>query len=195
MKTRLSVVAILLLGACATTQSYDYSKEPDPRKLEYVIGVNDHLAIQVWKNPDLSGEVVVRPDGTITLPLIGDLVAEGRTPTQLRAEVLRNLEKFVRGDGAVVTVAITAVNSYSFTVSGKVEHPGVFQSQKYVTVLEAMQLAGGPNRFASPRKMQLMRRDRSGQLRVIPVDYAAILAGKAPAANLVLLAGDQLHVP
>lgn len=185
----------VLLSACAGTVHYDYSKEPDPRRGEYVIGVADTLSITVWKNPELSGEAVVRPDGTITLPLVGDLTASGRTPSQLKEEITRHLANFVRNEGAVVTIAVTGVNSYSFTVSGNVEHAGVFTSKKYVTVLEAMQLAGGPNRFASARKTQLMRRDRAGNLRIIPIDYPAVLAGKQPAANLALFAGDQLYVP
>jgi polysaccharide export outer membrane protein len=187
----------LLLSACATVErpDYDYSKEPDPRRSEYVIGVADQLSILVWKYPDLSRDVTVRPDGTITMPLIGDLTADGRTPTQLKVELAKQLTKYVRDESAVVTVAVTGVNSYSFTVSGNVERPGVFTSNKYVTILEAMQLAGGPNRFASPRQTQLMRRDKKGRLRIIPIDYTAVLDGSQPEANLALLAGDQIYVP
>jgi polysaccharide biosynthesis/export protein len=189
-------ILLLLLCACGGPRvQYDYAKEPDPRRSEYVIGVSDHLAIMVWKNPDLSRDAVVRPDGTITMPLIGDLQANGRTPTQLREEITRQLARFVRDEGVVVSVAVTGVNSYSFTVSGNVERPGVYTSQKYLTVLEAMQLAGGPNRFASPRQTRLMRHDRTGKLRNIPIDYLAVLEGKQPEANLALIAGDQLFVP
>lgn len=187
-----------LVAACAGSRgaTYDYSREIDPRKGEYVIGVGDGLSIQVWKNIDLSKEVVVRPDGTITLPLIGDLHADGLTPTQLRNEVSKELVKFVRGESQVVTIAVTAVNSYNFTVSGNVERPGVFSSQRYVTVVEAIQLAGGPNRFASPREVKLVRRNRrDGKERSIPINYPAIIDGTMPAANLALMAGDQLHVP
>lgn len=185
----------VLLSACAGAVHYDYSKEPDPRRSEYVIGVADTLSITVWKSPELSSEAVVRPDGTITLPLIGDLTADGLTPSQLKDEITRSLAKFVRSEGAVVTISVTGVNSYSFTVSGNVGHPGVFTSKKYVTVLEAVQLAGGPNRFASAGKTQLMRRDRGGNVRIIPIDYPAVLAGRQPEANLALMAGDQLYVP
>src|SRR5688572_17660081 len=79
--------ALVGVLTCATpATSYDYSHEPDPRKTEYVIGASDVLRIHVWRNPDLSGETTVRPDGTITLPLVGDISAAGRTPGQLRAE-------------------------------------------------------------------------------------------------------------
>lgn len=193
---RTAIPALLvLLAACGHAARYDYSKEPDPRRSEYVIGVADQLNVHVWNNPDLSREITVRPDGTVTLPLIGDLKASGRTPSELKQDVATQLAKFVRGEGAVVTIAVTAVNSYSFTVSGNVQRPGLYTSQKYVTVLEAVQLAGGPNRFASPKGTKLMRRDRAGALRIIPIDYPAVLEGRRPEANLALVAGDQLHVP
>lgn len=188
---------LLVLASCAATvqNNHDYSKEPDPRKTEYVIGVADQLSILVWKNPDLSRDVTVRPDGTITLPLIGDLRADGLTPTQLKNEITTQIAKYVRGESASITVAVTAVNSYSFTVSGSVERPGVFSSPKYMTVLDAIQLAGGPTRYASPAGTQLMRRDREGRLRIIPINYPRVLDGTEPQENLVLLAGDRLHVP
>lgn len=189
---------LLVLASCATAatvHNYDYSKEPDPRRTEYVIGVADQLSILIWKNPDLSREVTVRPDGTITLALIGDLRADGLTPTQLKNEITTRLAKYVRDEGASITVAVTAVNSYSFTVSGSVERPGVFTFPKYMTVLDAIQLAGGATRFASPERTQLMRRDRDGKLRIIPINYPRVLDGTEPQANLVLLSGDQLHVP
>lgn len=195
---RQAIPALLLaLGACRATvrHDYDYTKEPDPRRSEYVIGVSDQLSIRVWKTPDLSTEATVRPDGTITMPLLGDLTADGLTPSQLKEEIARQLAKYVRDEGAVVTIAVTAANSYSFTVSGNVEHPGVFTAKKYVTVLEAMQLAGGPNRFASPRETKLFRRDRAGKVRAVPIDYPAVLDGSLPEANLALLSGDQLYVP
>ncbi len=185
----------LLAAACgAPAIHYDYTREPDPRRSEYVIGVSDHLAIKVWKNPDLSTEAIVRPDGTITMPLIGDLKAAGRTPTDLKAEVSKQLANFIRDESAVVTIAVTAVNSYSFTVSGNVEHAGVFSSPKYVTVLDAVQLAGGLNRYAGS-EVRLYRHDPSGKMRMIPIDYKAVQEGRQPEANLALLPGDQIYVP
>lgn len=197
-KRLLALPALLLaLSGCGVRYKYDYASEPDPRRLEYVIGVSDQLSIQVWKNPDLSGDVTVRPDGTITLPLIGDLTADRKTPTELRNEIARHLAKYLRGEGAEVTVAVTTVNSYSFMVSGNVERPGVYTAQKYVTVLEAIQLAGGPNRFASPRKTKLFRRPTGpgAKARTVPIDYASLVDGSRPEANLALFPGDQIYVP
>lgn len=194
--TRTLAALMALLSACAAPAiKYDYSIEPDPRRSEYVIGVSDALSVQVWRNPEVSRDAIVRPDGTITLPLIGDLEASGRTPSQLREAIRVRLAKFVRDEGAIVTVAVTSVNSYGFTVAGNVERPGVYTSQKYVTVLEAVQLAGGPNRFASPRKTVLLRRDGAGRVRTIPINFPAVLRGEQPEANLALLAGDQVYVP
>jgi polysaccharide export outer membrane protein len=191
-----SLALLALLAGCRGHAAFDYSKEPDPRQREYVIGISDQLSIQVWRNPEVSGEVTVRPDGAITLPLIGDLVAGGRTPSELRDDITKQLTKFLRGEGPVVTVAVTAVNSYSFTVSGNVERPGVYTSARYVTVLEAIQLAGGPNRFASPGSTQLARRTtRSQKPRNIPINYPKVLDGSQPEANLVILPGDQIYVP
>ena len=197
MKTTIPALVLLLAGCASTApqRGFDYSKEPDPRGAEYVIGVADSLSITVWKTPEFSRDVVVRPDGTITLPLLGDIHADGKTPSQLRAEIATQLAKFVRDEGAVVTVAVNAVNSYSFTVSGNVERPGVFSAPRYVTVLDAIQLAGGPSRFASPEGTQLVRRDKAGKVRVIPINYPKVLEGAEPQANLVLLAGDQIQVP
>ncbi len=192
---RILGLVLLMAGCGAPAIHYDYSQEPDPRRGEYVIGIADRLSIKVWKNPDLTTEAVVRPDGTITMPLIGDVRAAGRTPSQLRDDITRLLGNFIRDEGALVTIAVTGINSYSFTVSGNVEHAGVFSAQKYVTVVEAIQLAGGPNRYASPERTKLLRRGTDGKLRVIPINYSDVVAGKRPEANLPLVAGDQLFMP
>jgi polysaccharide export outer membrane protein len=191
------VTALGALAGCATAgPPYDYASEPDPRKAEYVLGPSDVLRITVWRNPDLSGDTTVRPDGTITMPLIGDLRAAGRTPSQVRAEIADRLKTFLRDEAATVTLAVSAINSYRFTVSGNVEHPGSFASNHYVTFSEALTLAGGPNRFASPERCVLVRADPAGAApKRIPINYTAILAGKRPDMDLPLLAGDLIVVP
>ena len=197
MPIRSALYALILSAAACggAVINYDYSKEPDPRKSEYVIGLSDRLAIKVWKNPDLSTDVIVRPDGIITLPLLGDLRASGRTPTQLKVEIQKLLANYIRDESAVVTVTLTAVNSYSFTISGNVEHPGVFNSEKYVTIVDGIQLAGGMNRYASPEQTQILRPGKDGKIRAIPIDFPKVQAGKMPEANIVLLAGDRVFVP
>jgi polysaccharide export outer membrane protein len=192
----LALSALLLAGCPTKTPYYDYSKEPTLENLEYEIGVSDGLRITVWKNPDLSTDAVVRPDGTITMPLIGDIKAAGRTPSELRGEITSRLGQFIKDDSAVVTVAVTEFNSYRFTVSGNVENPGVFTSVHYVTVAEAIALAGGPNKFANNAGVVIVRRDRkTGKYRRIPVNYNDVRSGARPEANLVLLPGDTVYVP
>ncbi len=191
-----ALAAACLVACAASTPYYDYSKEPDPSNMEYVIGVSDALQINVWHQEDLTTAAIVRPDGLITMPLIGDIKAAGRTTTELRAEITQKMSKFIRDESAVVTVAITAVNSYGFTVAGNVEAPGVYHPSKYVTVAEAIAQAGGPNKFASHAGLVLIRQDRqTGKYRRIPINYDDIRSNKKPEANLVLMPGDTVYLP
>lgn len=197
MRYVLALTLVLTLAACGPgTSHYPYAEEPNPAQREYVIGVSDSLRVSVWKNPELTTETRVRPDGTITMPLIGDVVAAGRTPTELKQAVSDKLRAYIREDAAVVTVAVLEVNSYRVTVAGQVQQPGMYASRDFLTVADAIALAGGPNRFASPDEAVLIRRDpRSGQVRRIPIDYSEIAKGKALEQNLVLMAGDTIFVP
>jgi polysaccharide export outer membrane protein len=190
------VLWVAIAAGCATTHPpYDYASEPDPRKGEFVLGPSDTLRVNVWRNPELSTDATVRPDGTISLPLVGDLQAAGRTSAQLRAEISKRLVTFIKEESATVTVAVTAINSYRFLVSGNVERPGAYSANHYVTVAEAMALAGGPNKFADAEDMVIIRPDGAGGVRRIPIDYPGIVSGKRPVENLVVVAGDNLYVP
>lgn len=194
-KALLLGVVLAAVAGCRSSRTFDYQREPDPRTREYVVGPADQLRINVWRDPDLSLETRVRPDGTFTMPLLGDIRAAGRTPSQIRREVGKQLAKYVKTETAVVTVAVVAVGSYRFAVSGNVERPGVFTSPYYVTVLEAIAMAGGPNRFAAPARSTILRADGTGHTRSIPVNYEGMTAGQTPEQNIVVLAGDNIHVP
>jgi len=187
----LCVLASTAIVGCGPAY-YDYSKEPDPRKGEFVLGVNDAVHVNVWKNAELSVDARVRPDGTITMPLVGDIKAAGRTPSSLKSEITKRLQSFVRDEGAIVSIAVTEVNSYRFTVAGQVEHAGLLTAKYYVTASEAIAMAGGLNRFANPHKLTLVRNDQHG-LRRIPIDYERIASGLHPEEDIVLLAGDTLY--
>src|SRR5438128_297060 len=115
-------IALVCLPGCVPNVTYDYSKEPDPRNTDYVVGVSDAIRINVWKNGELSTEATVRPDGTVTMSLIGDIKAAGRTSKELREEIGRRLSAYLKSEETPITVAVTAVNSYRFTVGGNVEH-------------------------------------------------------------------------
>src|SRR5438874_9813418 len=95
MRRILFLCAAAFYGVGCGAPAYDYSQEPDPRKTEFVIGASDGVRITVWKNPELSTDATVRPDGTITMPLLGDLQAVGKTPSQLRDLVTRKLSAFI----------------------------------------------------------------------------------------------------
>jgi len=187
-------VALALVG-CATPQPrFDYSKEPDPRQAEYVVGPSDVLRINVWKTPDLSVEATVRPDGTITLPLVGDVIAAGRTPSLLRAEIKRRLTAFLRDDNQAIEVIVETVNSYHFSVAGNVEHSGLFSTRHYVTVSEAIALAGGANRYADLERVILLRQGSTGA-RTLPINLKEIYSGKHPEMDLVVAKEDRIFVP
>lgn len=169
---------------------YDYKTEPDPRKLEFQIGPLDQIQVRVWKNQDLSAEVTVRPDGIITLPLIGDVKAAGRTPTELQKEIHTRLGAFIRGEELVVSVGVSAVNSYHFTIVGAVEHAGVFTARSYVSAVEAVAMAGGPNRF-SGSEIYIVR---GTPARKIPIDLKRAQTPEHADENIIVLRGDMIVV-
>jgi polysaccharide export outer membrane protein len=195
----LAVVVVLLAAACgAGVPHYDYSKEPDPRNKELVLGVGDQIAINVWENANLSTEATIRPDGTITMPLVGDIKAVGETPSSLKARLKTQVQNFVRlqGAGTEITVAVKSWKSYRFTIQGEVVRSGVFTSDQYVTVADALALAGGLTRFAKRNEIVLTRRDpKSGDLRQIPLAYESLASGKRPDMNIYVLPGDTIWVP
>lgn len=190
----LAVAAVL--AACGPKfPTYDYSQEPDPRTQEWVLGVGDDITINVWEDPRLTTEATIRPDGNVTMPLVGDLRAVGETPTSLKEKIKKKLADFVK-QGSEITVALRGANSYRFTVSGEVTRPGMQSLGYFVTVSEAIALAGGFTRFAKRNEMVLQRRDpKSGTVRAIPLAYDALIGSKRPEMNIVLVAGDSLFVP
>jgi polysaccharide biosynthesis/export protein len=171
---------------------YADAAQRDPRGKPYVIGVADVVRVGVWKDESLSAEAIVRPDGTITMPLVGELRAAGRTAAQLQQDVTQRLAAVVKD--AAVTVSVTEVNSYRFTVAGNVEHPGLFSARYYLTVSEALALAGGPNRYAETDEVVVVR-PVNGSLLRIPINYDDILSGRSPEQDIVILAGDSVRVP
>lgn len=194
----LVVVLVMAVAGCKPTlPTYNYAGEPDPRTSEWVLGVGDQLAINVWENPGLTTDATIRPDGTITMPLVGDLRAVGETPTSLKALIRTRLTDFIKlGSGAEITVAVRGANSYRFTIVGEVTRPGVVQLGYYVTVVEAIAMAGGFTRFARRNAIKLLRRDpKTGVTRTIPIAYDFLADGSHPEMNIAILAGDSLFVP
>jgi polysaccharide export outer membrane protein len=185
----------LLLGCASANLNYDYTKEPDPRAQEFPVGPGDRLQINVWRDEELSTEARVRPDGAITVPLVGDIRAAGRTASQIRDEIQSKLTAFMKSETAKVTVIVSEVYSYYFTVSGNVERPGIYRPTSYVTVLEALSISGEPNRYADTDNLKILRRDPSGGLKRIPINYDLLRRGERMDQNVVILAGDNIVVP
>ncbi len=171
---------------------YAEAARHDPRGKPYVIGVADVVRVGVWKDESLSADAIVRPDGTITMPLVGELLAAGRTAAGLQRDAATRLAALVKD--ASVTVSVVEINSYRFTVAGNVEHPGLFSARYYLTVSEALALAGGPNRYAETDEVVIVRWT-GGKLVRIPINYDDILSGKSPEQDIVILAGDSVRVP
>jgi polysaccharide biosynthesis/export protein len=160
---------------------------------DYVIGPGDLLSIDVMNEPDVTGKVPVRPDGMITVPLIGDIQASGLTPDKLQAAITSKLTDYVRQPA--VTVVVEEMNSRQFNVMGKVQHPGAFVLNKPTRVLDALALAGGFNEFAKTNKVYVLRTNASGATVRLPFNYKKVSAGEDDQDNIELQAGDTVIVP
>ncbi len=158
----------------------------------YLIGPEDILEISVWKDPSLTKEVVVRPDGKISFPLIGELRAGGVSVEELEKELKSGLEKFI--PDVVVTVMVIKVNSLKIYVLGKVARPGVYSIGKPLNVLQALALAGGLTPFAKAKKILILRNENSQHIR-IRFNYEKIEKGEFLEQNIPLHSGDVLVVP
>jgi polysaccharide export outer membrane protein len=161
-----------------------------------VLGVGDVVEVNVWEQKDLTTEATIRPDGTITMPLVGDLKARGKTPSQLRNDIKTALTNFLKLQaGNEVTVAVKAYNSYRFTVNGEVSRPGMYTNNDYLRAADAIALAGGPTRFAKRSDIRILRQDAKGNQVSIPIDFDLVASGKRPDMNIWILADDVIYVP
>jgi polysaccharide biosynthesis/export protein len=158
----------------------------------YIIGAQDVLDISVWKEPEVSRVVPVRPDGKISLPLLNDVQAAGLNPGQLAAQITESLKKFVTNPQ--VTVIVTTINSQRVYILGEVSRPGAFPLLPNMTVLQALSSAGGFTQFAREKKIYVLRNEDGKQVKH-PFDYKAVIDGKNPDQNIVLKAGDTIVVP
>jgi polysaccharide export outer membrane protein len=160
---------------------------------EFVIGVGDILAVNVWKESEISKVVPVRSDGRISLPLIGEVLASGRTPRQLEVEVTKKLKDYV--SQPEVTIVVQEIKSQKFNILGMVSHPGSFPLTKPMTVVDAIATAGGFRDFAKQKDIYVLRADASGkQVRLI-FNYKDVIKGKHPEQNIELQQNDTVVVP
>lgn len=162
----------------------------------YIIGPTDVVRISVWRNPDLSVEVPVRPDGSISAPLVGDIRASGRSPEQLAANIREELAVYIREPE--VTVIVTSMGSNEFVdrvrVTGAVRNPISVPYRQGMTVLDMVLNAGGPTEFAKGGDARLYRKHQDGVV-AIPVDLEAILSDGDISTNYGMHPGDILTIP
>jgi len=169
-----------------------FSEAPSLDLGQYRIGVEDELQISVWKEPDLSTGVVVRPDGKITLPLLNDIYVVGLQTTELQALLIERLKPYV--NEPQVTVVVRGIKSRKVYVYGQVGRAGAYQLVGRKTVLEVLAEAGGLSVFAKKRSIYVLREEDSKKVR-IPFNYNDALKAKKPNANFDLLPGDIIVVP
>jgi polysaccharide export outer membrane protein len=194
----LAAMTLNVAFGCATAPSKEALDEAaKPVSKEFLLGPEDVLEVTVWRNQDLSRTVVVRPDGKISLPLIGDVQASGLTSAQVAAKIAARLTEFKENPN--VSVSIKEVNSYYIYVLGEVLKPGKYPIKSYATVLQGVSLAGGFTNFASKNKMAVIRTvsNHDGEQRQIriPVPYNELVSGKGEIENFVLKSGDTIVVP
>ncbi|HHJ17648.1 MAG TPA: sugar ABC transporter substrate-binding protein [Gammaproteobacteria bacterium] len=198
----LTIVVIALLTACTTgggmnaddagvsTTGARTSMQP------YHIGVDDQVEVKVWKNPELSVSAPVRPDGMISVPLIGDIKAGGKTPTEVADEIKERLAVYIRN--ADVTVVVTELRSHEFLsrvrVTGAVTTPSSMTYRPGMTVLDVVLEAGGPNEYAAPDSTKLYRKF-GNETKIINIKLGRILNKGDLSSNIALEPGDVITVP
>jgi polysaccharide biosynthesis/export protein len=176
----------------AAMNARDAVQKPATQDPSYVIGAQDVLDIDVWKETELTRTVPVRPDGRISLPLLNDVQAAGLTPTQLAAEITANLKKFITNPQ--VTVIVSQINSQRVYILGEAARPGAYPLLPGMNVLQALSSAGGFTMFANMKKIYVLRQE-GGKQEKFPFNYKEVIDGKRPEQNIELKAGDQIVVP
>ena len=165
--------------------------KPPENSPDYVIGADDTLHISVWKEPDLSETLPVRPDGKISMPLLNDVTAAGLTPLELKDSITEKLKKYVSDPR--VTVVVTAMNSRRIFVTGEVNHSGPISLLPHMTVLQALAQAGF-TQFANPKAIYILR-TQDGKQGKLPFNYKDVVKGNHPEQNIELKPGDTIVVP
>jgi polysaccharide export outer membrane protein len=158
----------------------------------YRVGPEDMLEISVWREDTLKKEVLVRPDGGMSYPLIGEVQAAGKTVLEIREEIAKRLERFI--PDPAVSVAILKVGSQRVYVIGRVNKPGDYAIGRYVDVLQALSMAGGLTPFADSNAIRVMRREGERQI-VLPFEYSRVVRGQKLEQNIQLRGGDVVVVP
>jgi polysaccharide export outer membrane protein len=189
---RLSYAAIVVLLMMAPLAGISAPTPDSPAGPGYIIGPEDVMMISVWKDEHLTKEVVVRPDGMVSFPLVGDVQAAGRTVEEVRSDVTKRLSRYM--PNAQVSVSVTKLLSYKIYVLGRVNKPGEFMVGHLTDVLQALSLAGGLTPFASENDIKVIRR-ANGEQQVFDFRYGDARKGKDLTQNIILQRGDVVMVP
>jgi polysaccharide export outer membrane protein len=164
-----------------------------PADGSFIIGNDDVLAINVWKEPDLSRSIQVRSDGKISLPLVGEVQAAGRTPVQLELDISAKLQNYIAKPE--VTVMVSQINSKKFNILGQVTKPGSYSLALAPTVMDAIATAGGLRDFAKQKTIYILRQNPNGGESRIPFNYKDFIKGKNLNQNVKLEPHDTIVVP
>ena len=164
-----------------------------PHDDSFVIGNDDVLAVNVWKEPDISRSIPVRSDGKISLPLVGEVQASGRTPLKLEQDIAARLRSYI--SEPEVTVMVQQINSQKFNVLGQVNKPGSYVITNSPTVLDAIALAGGFRDFAKQKSIYVLRQNPDGTQARLPFNYKEVVKGVKPEQNVKLQPRDTIVVP
>ena len=191
MLVHLLVLLIVSWGLAGSVQGAEETRAA-PRTSQFRLGPEDVLEISVWRDEALTKQVVVRPDGMISFPLIGDILAKGQTVEELRQAVEKEIKAFV--PDAPVTVMLLQLGSPKIYVVGKVAKPGVYLMGHNLTVLQALAMAGGMTPFADKDDILILRKE-NGQQKTMKFNYGRVSAGKELEQNIVLRARDTIVVP
>jgi polysaccharide export outer membrane protein len=159
---------------------------------DYVIGPDDQLSVVFWREKDMSGDVVVRPDGKISLPLLNDIQAAGLTPDQLREKLAQAASKYV--EDTTVTVVVRQINSRKVFITGSVTHPGTYPLNNPMTVLQLIAVAGGLGEWADQKNITIMRVE-NGRPTTYHFNYREVAQGRNLTQNIQLKPGDTVIVP
>jgi polysaccharide export outer membrane protein len=189
------LMCFLLLPGCFGP---DLSPKSYEAPVGFLLGPEDELEITVWGNKELTRVTAVRPDGLISMPLIGDVQAAGLTADALAQRIAERLKQYIATTPAV-SVSVKELNSYSVYVLGEVAKPGKFQLKSYITVLQAISMAGGFTDYAKKNRLQVVRVTQNGDQKRqevhIPIRYDDLVLGRGEPGNIVLHPGDTVVVP
>ncbi len=180
-------------GSAPASQSSDVTANK-PHDNSYVIGNDDILTISVWKEPDVSQRAIpVRSDGKISLPLVGEVQAAGRTPLNLEQDIAARLKSYIAD--AEVTVMVQQINSQKYNILGMVARPGSYPLLNSQTVLDAIAIAGGFRDFAKQKSIYILRQNPDGTQSRLPFNYKNVVKGQDSAQNVKLQPRDTIVVP